>query len=118
MSLFLSLFNLPVFAQEKQIVVPFTLADRDRTINIDAKLDTLFDGLDSKLASFDGKFVNIDKQFMYQRKQLDDLKTLFYFGFGILCSLFIIMLGYMILDRRYLFKLVLKYEQVDQCLAI
>jgi hypothetical protein len=46
------------------------------------------------------RFESIDKQFMYQRKQIDDIKTLFYWGFGILITLFIFMLGYMIWDRR------------------
>lgn len=115
--LFLSLHNFTARAQTKQVIVPYTLADRDRAINISVKLNTLVDGLDSKFASFEGKFVNIDKQFTYQRKQLDDLKTLLYFGFGILCSLFIIWLGYLILDRRSLKKLVSKYQQGDHCLA-
>ena len=34
------------------------------------------------------------------QKQIDDIKTLFYWGFGILITLFIFMLGYMIWDRR------------------
>ena len=43
---------------------------------------------------------SIDNQFIYQQKQIDDLKTLFYWGFGILITLYIFMLGYMIWDRR------------------
>jgi hypothetical protein len=46
------------------------------------------------------KFESIDKQFMYQHKQIDDIKTPFYWGFGILITLFIFMLSYMICDRR------------------
>jgi hypothetical protein len=87
--LFFSLLNFSALAQEKQIVVPYTLADRDRAIQIEAKLNAL-----------DGKFGSIDKQFMNQQRQIDDLKTLFYWGFGILITLFIFMLGYMIWDRR------------------
>jgi hypothetical protein len=49
-------------------------------------------------------FESIDKQFMYQQKQIDDIKTLFYWGFGILITLFIFMLGYMIWDRRIAMK--------------
>ena len=48
----------------------------------------------------DVRFENIDKQFMYQQRQLDDIKVLFYWGFGILITLFIFMFGYMIWDRR------------------
>ena len=84
--LFLSMLNLPALAQEKQIVVPYTLADRDRAILYGAKLDALS--------------VSVDKQFMYQQKQIDDLKILFYWGFGIIITLIIFMLAYMIWDRR------------------
>ena len=91
--LFCSLLSLPVSAQEQQVVVPYTLADRDRAILMDAKISTLE-------AKMEVRFESIDKQFMYQQRQIDDIKTLFYWGFGILISLFLFMLGYMIWDRR------------------
>jgi hypothetical protein len=98
--LLLSLLSSPVSAQEQQVVVPYTLADRDRAILTEAKLSTL----DAKIIALDDKmavrFESIDKQFVYQQKQIEDLKTLFYWGFGILITLFIFMLGYMIWDRR------------------
>jgi len=94
-------------AQEKQVVVPYTLADRDRAILTDAKISTLdakISTLEAKIIALNDKmevrFESIDKQFMYQQKQIDDIKTLFYWGFGILITLFIFMLGYMIWDRR------------------
>jgi len=86
---FLTLLSLPALAQEQQVVVPYTLADRDRAILTEAKVSAL-----------DVRFESIDKQFMYMQKQIDDIKTLFYWGFGILITLFIFMLGYMIWDRR------------------
>ena len=96
----LTLLTLPALAQEQQVVVPYTLADRDRAILTDAKISAL----DNKISALEDKmeirFESIDKQFMYQQKQIDDIKTLFYWGFGILITLFIFMLGYMIWDRR------------------
>ena len=96
-----------VWAQEQQVVVPYTLADRDRAIITDSKISTLdakISTLDAKIIALNDKmevrFESIDKQFMYQQKQIDDIKTLFYWGFGILITLFIFMLGYMIWDRR------------------
>jgi len=83
-------------AQEQQVVIPYTLADRDRAIGTDAKIGTL----DAKISALDVRFESIDKQFFYQQKQIDDIKILFYWGFGILITLFIFMLGYMIWDRR------------------
>jgi len=89
----LTLLTLPGLAQEQQVVVPYTLADRDRAILTDAKISALEDKIEIR-------FESIDKQFMYQQKQIEDIKTLFYWGFGILITLFIFMLGYMIWDRR------------------
>jgi len=90
---FVLLFSGILKAQEQQVVVPYTLADRDRAILTDAKISTLE-------AKMELRFESIDKQFIYQQKQIDDIKTLFYWGFGILISLFLFMLGYMIWDRR------------------
>jgi hypothetical protein len=53
--LFLSLLSVSASAQEKQVVVPYTLADRNRSIQIEAKLNAL-----------DAKFESIDKQFLNQ----------------------------------------------------
>src|SRR5665647_1156074 len=72
---FVLLFSGILKAQEQQVVVPYTLADRDRAIRTEAKLES-------------------------QQLQLDDVKSLFYWGFGILITLFMFMLGYMIWDRR------------------
>ena len=77
--LILSFYSLPAFAQEQQVVVPYTLADRDRAIRTES---------------------NMELKFESQQRQLDDIKALFYWGFGILITLFVFMLGYMIWDRR------------------
>lgn len=96
--LVLFLLILSAFAQVKQVIVPYSLADRNRTIHNEVKLN----GLDGKFKSIDTRFDNIDKQFVYQHKQLDNLKTILYWGFGILISLFLFMFGYMICDRHRL----------------
>ena len=83
---FSSLLCNPTWAQEQQVVVPYTLADRDRAILTEAKLGSLETSMNMRFES--------------QQRQLDDIKTLFYWGFGILITLFIFMLGYMIWDRR------------------
>jgi len=96
----LTLLTLPALAQEQQVVVPYTLADRDRAILTDAKISALDNKINALEDKMEVRFENIDKQFMYMQKQIDDIKTLFYWGFGILITLFIFMLGYMIWDRR------------------
>jgi hypothetical protein len=91
--LFLSLHCLPALAQEQQVVVPYTLADRDRAIRTEAKMEAL----DAKMEAIETK---MDVRFESIQKQIDQLSTMFYWGFGILITLFIFMLGYMIWDRR------------------
>ena len=115
------LSGLPSLAQEQQIIVPYTLADRDRAIITESKISTLdakISTLDAKIIALNDKmevrFESIDKQFMYQQKQIDDIKTLFYWGFGILITLFIFMLGYMIWDRRTAMQPALLYFRLQR----
>jgi hypothetical protein len=74
-------------------VVPYTLSDRDRAIRTEAKMEAL----DAKMGALETK---MDVRFESIQKQIDQLSTMFYWGFGILITLFIFMLGYMIWDRR------------------
>ena len=108
------LSGLPSLALEQQVIVPYTLADRDRAIITESKISTL----DAKIIALNDKmevrFESIDKQFMYQQKQIDDIKTLFYWGFGILITLFIFMLGYMIWDRRTAMQPALLYFRLQR----
>ena len=83
---FVLLFSGVLKAQEQQVVVPYTLADRDRAIRTEIKIEALE-------AKMDIKFESI-------QLQINQLSTLFYWGFGILITLFVFMMGYMIWDRR------------------
>jgi len=94
------LFVLILKAQEQQVVVPYTLADRDRTIRTEAKMEAIdakMEALETKMNALETK---MDVKFESIQKQIDQLCTLFYWGFGILITLFIFMLGYIIWDRR------------------
>ena len=83
---FVLLFSWVLKAQEQQVVVQYTLADRDRAIRTEIKIEALE-------AKMDIKFESI-------QLQINQLSTLFYWGFGILITLFVFMMGYMIWDRR------------------
>lgn len=104
---FILFFSGILTAQEKQIVVPYTLADRDRVIRIEAKMEVLeakFGALESKFGALESKMDGLeskmDVKFESIQIQINQLSTLFYWGFGILITLFIFMMGYMIWDRR------------------
>ncbi len=95
--------TLSTKAQE-QLVVPYTLADRDRAIRTEVKMEALESKMDIKFAALDIKFAAIDTKFESVQKQIDQLSSLFYWGFGILISLFLFNLGYTIWDRRTALK--------------
>jgi len=98
--LFLTFHNIPALAQEQQIVVPYTLADRDRTIRAEAKMEAIEAKMEAIEAKMDALETKMDVKFDNIQRQIDQLSILFYWGFGILISLFIFMMGYMIWDRR------------------
>ena len=87
------IFTVSLKAQEKQIVVPYTLADRDRAINTIARMDALearMDGFESKLESLESK---IDKR-------MDRLEDKFMWGFALLLVSIFGLIGFIIYDRR------------------
>lgn len=100
---FYLLAGVSASSQEQQ-AVPYTLADRDRLIKVEAEVGALRNEINSLRNEVDARFESIDKQFTYQQQQINDLKTLFFWGFGIMLTLMIFMLGYMIWDRRTALK--------------
>jgi hypothetical protein len=79
---FVLLFSGILKAQEQQVVVPYTLADRDRTIRLEAKMEALETKMDVK---FEAVNARIDYLFWLQ---------------GIIVALIMFILGYTIWDRR------------------
>ncbi len=88
-----------VQAQEQQIV-PYTLADRDRFIRLETEMGSLRIEMNSLRNEMNARLDS-------QQKQIDDLKTLFFWGFSITITLIIFLLGYTIWDRRTALKLAL-----------
>ncbi len=80
---------LKTFAQEQQVVVPYTLADRDRTIRTEAKIETLEAKINALEAKMNVKFEAVNARIDY----------LFWLQ-GVIVALILFMLGYMIWDRR------------------
>jgi len=77
-----SLFSNFIMAQEQQVVVPYTLADRDRAILTEAKISALEVKMDVK---FEAVNARIDYLFWLQ---------------GVILALILFILGYTIWDRR------------------
>lgn len=106
----LLLTSMGLLAQEQQ-VVPFTLADRDRLIRVEARMDALeakMEALEVKMEALEVKMQalesNVDVKFESQQTQIEDLKTMFFLGFGIIITLNIFILGFIMWDRRTAMK--------------
>ena len=91
--LFLSSLSLPLLAQEQQVVVPYTLADRDRTIRTETKMDALETKMDVKFIALETK---MDVKFEAVNARIDYL----FWMQGVIVALILFVLGYMIWDRR------------------
>jgi hypothetical protein len=76
-------------AQEQQVVVPYTLADRDRTIRTEAKMEALETKMNALETKMDVKFEAVNARIDY----------LFWLQ-GVIVALILFMLGYTIWDRR------------------
>ena len=93
---FLLSAGINVRAQEQQ-PVPYTLADRDRLIKVETEISSVRNEMNALRNEMNARLDS-------QQIQIDDLKTLFFWGFSIIITLIIFMLGYMIWDRRTALK--------------
>lgn len=114
---------LPVFAQDSNTAVSFTLGDRDRLMRNEQKIDALrtemnvrFESMqkniDERFKSVDNK---IDERFKSVDNRIDDLKdrigyntTLLIFLLGAIMSL----IGFVIYDRRTAIKPVQRKQDI------
>jgi tetrahydromethanopterin S-methyltransferase subunit G len=125
--LIISLFiSLSCFAQSfENTAVPFTLADRDRIMRTEQKLEAFQKNVDEKFKGIDERFKGIDEKFASLRneintkfdaqqmqfealqKQLDNIYTLMFFVLGAIMSL----IGFVIYDRRTAIKPVQREQE-------
>jgi tetrahydromethanopterin S-methyltransferase subunit G len=91
--------------------VPFTLADRDRIMRTEQRLDALEKIIDERFGSVDERFFSLqrsmDERFESQQKQLDNIYTLLFFILGGVMSL----MGFVIYDRRTAIKPVQREQE-------
>ncbi|MDZ7777828.1 MAG: hypothetical protein U5L09_20560 [Bacteroidales bacterium] len=97
--------------------VPFTLEDRDRIIKLEERLNSTNERINStneRIASLERQ---MNVKFEAQQKQIDDLKTMFTWGFSVLITIMLFILGYMIWDRRTAVRF-LRENQLQQKIEI
>ena len=104
---FVLLFSGILKAQEQQVVVPYTLADRDRAIRTEARMETL----EAKVGGLDRRFEGINTRFEGLDKRIDDIHlqinrledkfdSYFMWGFGLVLMSIFGLIGFIIYDRR------------------
>ncbi len=87
------IFALSMSAQEQQVVVPYTLADRDRVIRIEARMETLearMSGLEKRMDDLQAQMNRIETKF----------DNYFMLGFGMVLMSIFGLVGFIIYDRR------------------
>ncbi len=80
-------------AQETQVSVPYTLADRDRAIRTEASMETLeakVDALDKRMDNFQTQINRLEDKF----------DSYFMWGFGLVLMSIFGLIGFIIYDRR------------------
>ena len=91
-------------AQEQQIAVPYTLADRDRAIRTEARMETLEAKVGALDKRIDALSLNMDSRFSEMNKKIDRLEdkfdSYFMWGFGLVLMSIFGLIGFIIYDRR------------------
>jgi len=96
--LMLLLATLQTFSQVKE--VPFTLDDRDRIIRTEEQVNSLRNEINARFEATDVKIESLRNEMKSGFDAADKRFDFFYWGIGILISLMLFLLGYIIWDRR------------------
>jgi len=100
----LTLLTLPALAQEQQVVVPYTLADRDRAIRTEARMETFEVKMETFDAKLDARVGSLDKRIDDIHSQINRLEdkfdSYFMWGFGLVLMSIFGLIGFVIYDRR------------------
>ncbi len=94
------MFSIPLQAQKKQVVVPYTQADRDRAIRTEARMEVL----DAKIGGMDKRFEGLDKRidnvYLQINRLEDKFDSYFMWGFELVLMSIFGLIGFVIYDRR------------------
>ncbi|MBI3815297.1 MAG: hypothetical protein HY279_12650 [Nitrospinae bacterium] len=87
--------------------IPYTLEDRDRLIKIETSLKEFKESIDKRFEQVDKRFDQIDKRFEQVDKRsdgierrLERLETVMMWGFGLLFTSMMGLVGFVLWDRR------------------
>jgi len=93
-----TILTLTTYSQQQE--VPYTLADRDWLIQVEANVNGMRNEMNSLRSEMDAKIETLNQRFDNIEKRLDNLQTFLYWGFGLLFSFMVFLFGFIIWDRR------------------
>jgi hypothetical protein len=76
--------------------VPYTLEDRDRLIRVETKIEHI----DKRFEQVDKRFEQMDKRFEQVERRIERLENVMMWGFGLLFTTMIGLVGFVLWDRR------------------
>ena len=76
--------------------VPYTLEDRDRLVRVETKIEQI----DKRFEQIDKRFEQIDKRFEQIERRFERLENVMMWGFGLLFTTMVGMVGFVLWDRR------------------
>ncbi len=92
LTLTISLIVMNAWAKD----VPYTLEDRDRLVRVETKVDQI----DKRFDQIDKRFEQIDKRFEQVDRRFERLENVMMWGFGLLFTTMVGMVGFVLWDRR------------------
>jgi len=80
--------------------VPYTLEDRDRLIRMETSLKEFKESVDKRFEQVDKRFEQVDKRFEQVDRQIERVESVLMWGFGLLFTSMLGMVGFVLWDRR------------------
>ena len=80
--------------------VPYTLEDRDRIIRMETSLKEFKESVDKRFEQIDKRFEQVDKRFEQVDRQIERVESVLMWGFGLLFTSMLGMVGFVLWDRR------------------
>ena len=80
--------------------VPYTLEDRDRLIRMETSLKEFKESVDKRFEQVDKRFEQVDKRFEQVDRQIERVESVLMWGFGLLFTSMMGMVGFVLWDRR------------------
>ena len=90
------LYGSNLFSQEKEVVVPYTLADRERLVRVEVRLD----GIDDRLDNLDKRMDGLDKRMDRMEDSMQEIRNAIYNLFYSMIGLIGVFVAVLVWDRR------------------